>query len=93
MKTSAKKPDVVNRPNHYQCEAGFQVVDVIEQFRIPGHMDQAVIYILRHEKKGGEEDVRKAIWWLIRWFRHFCKIRITVDAEGNVNAEPIGRNG
>lgn len=45
-----------------------EVIDVLEAF---GLMDDAYLanvvkYVLRHREKGGEEDLRKSLWYLQR---------------------------
>lgn len=82
--------DKVNRPEHYQTPGGLQPVDVVENFDCNLHVGQAVIYLLRLGKKDPIEiDLPKAIWWLVRFAKRHLGITITVDADGNVNREPI----
>lgn len=65
-------PDMVNSPAHYQLPGGLEVIDVevATQGReaVMEHCICAALeYLLRHKHKGGDEDVRKAHWWLQRW--------------------------
>ena len=62
--------DPVNHPSHY-TQGRFEVIDVIEDtlgadsFR--GYcLGNVIKYTLRHEYKGGTEDLRKAQWYLNR---------------------------
>jgi hypothetical protein len=60
--------DVVDRPLHYN-QGDIECVDAMraslteEEFR-GGCKQQALQYIWRERNKGGDEDLRKAIWWL-----------------------------
>ena len=60
--------DNVSNPSHYQA-GGIECVDgacaalTPEEFR-GGCKQQALQYIWRERLKGGDEDLRKAIWWL-----------------------------
>lgn len=61
-------PDMVNAPPHYN-HGGIECIDAIraaltlEEFR--GHCKaNAMKYIWRERHKGGDESIRKAIWYL-----------------------------
>lgn len=60
--------DPVNMPKHY-TDGGIETVDyelaklTPEEFR-GACKAQAIQYISRERLKGGDEDLRKAIWWL-----------------------------
>lgn len=57
--------DPVNHPPHYQWLKGIEVIDITEQLNF--NLGNAVKYILRCDHKGRpEEDLRKAIFYLIR---------------------------
>jgi hypothetical protein len=62
------KPDMVNHPPHYtkgeiECIDAMRAQTTEEEFR--GHMKMcAVKYIWRERDKGGDESLRKAIWYL-----------------------------
>lgn len=63
------KIDMVNRPAHYADSCSMECIDamviafgaseVISHCKIT-----AFKYLWRHRHKGGEEDVRKALWYL-----------------------------
>lgn len=56
----------VNHPPHYNA-GRFEVIDVIEDWRLGFHLGNAVKYIARAEHKGSAlEDLRKARWYLDR---------------------------
>lgn len=57
--------DPVNHPAHY-IRGGLESIDVIEGFELDFHLGNVVKYVLRHEQKGGLEDLRKARWYLDR---------------------------
>ena len=63
--------DAVNPPSHYMSN-GIEAIDVIESFTDELHGVYAVLtaqvikYILRWNKKGGVEDLKKARWYLER---------------------------
>ena len=59
-------------PNQYMLPGGMQVIDVeVAMFGREWVMHHcictAVEYLLRHRQKNGDEDVRKALWWLEEW--------------------------
>jgi hypothetical protein len=60
--------DTVNKPAHYQAKDGsdLEVIDVIEAFGLNYRLGNAIKYILRHDRKGGNIDLKKAIWYLQR---------------------------
>lgn len=61
------KADNINHPLHY-THAKFEVIDIIEAFRLNYHMGNVIKYILRHEHKGNSiEDLKKARWYLDRY--------------------------
>ena len=63
----------VNHPEHYQSKSGIEAIDVIDAFTadLTGsdafYIGNAIKYILRHNHKGGKEDIDKAIWYLSRY--------------------------
>lgn len=64
-------PDMVNHPPHYQSEKGVECITAIEaamtveEFR--GYLrGNCLKYLWRAEKKGREEDLKKAAWYLNR---------------------------
>lgn len=62
--------DYVDHPNHYQTSKGIEVIDVIDAFTekligvVAFDIGCAIKYMCRWKKKGGTEDLRKAIWYL-----------------------------
>lgn len=61
--------DNVNHPEHYKSESGVECIDAIraaltpEEFR--GYCKGNVMkYVWRERKKGGDESLEKAIWYL-----------------------------
>jgi hypothetical protein len=66
----APQPDLVNAPPHYR-QGGIECIDAIraalteEEFRgfIKGN---AIKYTWREKHKGGDEDLKKAAWYLDR---------------------------
>jgi hypothetical protein len=64
-------PDPVNNPAHYTQDAGIECIDAIkaaltpEEFR--GYVKgNAIKYCWRERHKGGDEDLRKAGWYLAK---------------------------
>ena len=76
--------DAVNHPRHYMSN-GIEAIDVIESFTDELHGVYAVLtaqvikYILRWNKKGGVEDLKKARWYLERLINKLDKT--TLDKE------------
>jgi len=54
-------------------------IEVIEAWDLPHHLACAVKYIARHPRKGGVEDLRKAIWYIQRY----------IDVQGRVQEDHI----
>lgn len=60
----------VDHPEHYQTEDGIETIDVIAAFTkgldgvIAFDIGNALKYICRWPKKGGVNDLRKAVWYL-----------------------------
>lgn len=57
--------DMVNRPQHYIGD-NIEVIDVIEAFNLSYKEGNVLKYLLRWQKKGGIQDLRKAQWYLNR---------------------------
>ena len=65
--------DNINNPSHYQGRYGMESIDALRNFMIPEqlkgfYLGNALKYILRHQKKNGLEDLKKArknLDWLI----------------------------
>ena len=63
--------DPVNHPAHY-TSGSIEVIDYIEDQRLPYHLGNAVKYISRAGKKDPDktvEDLKKAVWYLNRYIR------------------------
>ncbi len=60
-----------NHPPHYNF-GKYEVIEVIEDWKLGFHLGNAVKYISRCGKKGigtEGEDIRKAIWYLERYLQ------------------------
>ena len=63
---NTEQPDMVNHPKHYNVE-GYEVIDIIDAFKLNFNMGNALKYLLRADRKGNkEQDINKAIWYLQR---------------------------
>ena len=61
--------DAVNHPAHY-TDGSIEVIDFIEDKKLPYHLGNAVKYIARAGKKDPDkeaEDLKKAVWYLNRY--------------------------
>ena len=64
--------DAVNHPSHYTT-GKIEVIDFIEDQKLPMHLGNAVKYIARAGRKDPtrtKEDLEKAIWYLRRYIDH-----------------------
>ena len=70
---------MVNHPNHYQTQKGFEVFDVIEAalYNIVGELaveawctGNVIKYIMRWKKKNGLQDLHKCQWYLNKLIEH-----------------------
>lgn len=60
------KEEMVNHPKHYNS-GKYEVIDVIEDWKLGFNLGNAVKYIARCEHKGKKsEDLDKALWYLQR---------------------------
>jgi hypothetical protein len=59
--------DMVNKPPHY-AGARWEAIEIIEALGNQFRLGNALKYIFRHKKKGGDEDLKKARWYLEREF-------------------------
>jgi len=58
--------DIINHPPHYNFGT-FEVIDVIEDWKLEYHEGNCIKYIARAKHKGNElEDLKKAQWYLNR---------------------------
>lgn len=62
------KEDVVNHPAHYTTDK-IEVIDFIEDQKLPYHLGNVIKYISRAGKKTEDEitDLEKAQWYLNRY--------------------------
>lgn len=61
--------EMINHPDHYLKETGFEVIDVIEAWDLDFCLGNAVKYIARAGKKDPtkkKQDLEKAIWYIER---------------------------
>jgi hypothetical protein len=62
----SEQPDMINHPKHYNVD-GYEVIDIIDAFKLNFNMGNALKYLLRADRKGNkEQDINKAIWYLQR---------------------------
>jgi hypothetical protein len=62
----SEQPDMVNHPKHYNVD-GYEVIDIIDAFKLNFNMGNALKYLLRADRKGNkEQDLNKALWYLQR---------------------------
>ena len=64
--------DVINHPAHY-TDGKYEVIDFIEQWKLPFHLGCAVKYICRAGKKDPTktvEDLEKSRWYLNRYIKN-----------------------
>jgi hypothetical protein len=59
--------DPINHPAHYNA-GRFEVIDVIEDWKLNFHLGNVVKYVARAEHKANAlEDLKKARWYLCRY--------------------------
>jgi hypothetical protein len=62
----SEQPDMINHPKHYNVD-GYEVIDIIDAFKLNFNMGNALKYLLRADRKGNkEQDLKKALWYLQR---------------------------
>jgi hypothetical protein len=62
----SEQPDMVNHPKHYNVD-GYEVIDIIDAFKLNFNMGNALKYLLRADRKGNKlQDLKKALWYLQR---------------------------
>jgi len=59
--------DMVNKPPHY-AGTRWEAIEIIEALGNQFRLGNALKYIFRHKMKNGEEDLKKARWYLEREF-------------------------
>lgn len=65
--------DVINKPTHYQGRYGMESIEILRNFmtdeQLAGfYLGNSLKYLIRHQKKNGLEDLKKArknLDWLI----------------------------
>lgn len=63
--------DMVNSPAHYQGKT-FEVIDIINDYKLNFELGNAIKYILRADKKGNKkQDLQKALWYINRELEKF----------------------
>lgn len=68
------KADLINHPPHY-THGKFEVIDVIEDWKLGFHLGNTLKYVARAAHKGSElDDLNKARWYLERYIEQ-CKQR------------------
>lgn len=66
-----ERNDPVNHPSHY-TDGTIEVINFIEDKKLPYHLGNAIKYICRAGKKDPskeEEDLRKAVWYIERYIK------------------------
>lgn len=62
----SQEKEMINHPQHYN-EGKYEVIDVIEDWKLSFNLGNTVKYIARHEHKANPvEDLVKAWWYLSR---------------------------
>jgi hypothetical protein len=80
-----KDNDPVNHPSHYTF-GKIEVIDAIEDWKLPYHLGNSVKYIARAGRKDPKktiEDLSKAAWYLSRY----------IEKLKNSYAEEVPKNG
>jgi hypothetical protein len=65
--------DVINKPSHYQGRYGMESIEILRNFMtdeqlVGFYLGNSLKYLIRHQKKNGLEDLKKArknLDWLI----------------------------
>ena len=68
-KLKNKESSNVNHPSHYMKDSGFEVIDVIDAWKLDFELGNAVKYIGRAGKKNSGrtiEYLEKAVWYITR---------------------------
>ena len=61
--------DLIDRPAHYAQQGKIECIDVLEQLAMDGHdfrILNAIKYLWRYRHKGGDESLRKSVWYIKR---------------------------
>ena len=84
--TTTQTNDPVNHPAHYTT-GKIEVIDYIEDQKLPYHLGNAVKYISRAGKKDKDktvEDLRKAVWYIERYIGMISR-GTTADGTGSAD--------
>lgn len=80
MKEATTKVEMVNHPSHYQGNK-FEVIDIIEDYKLGFNLGNSIKYILRAGKKDDiVQDLRKAKWYLEREINNIGKASMQEDS-------------
>lgn len=64
-----KDHSVINHPQHYTM-GKYEVIDVIEDWKLPYHLGNVIKYVARSPYKGRQlDDLKKARWYLDRYIQ------------------------
>ena len=77
--------DPINHPRHY-TSGRIEVIEFIEDQKLPFHLSTALKYICRAGKKDPTkttEDLEKAVWYIKRYIRLLEKEAVNSDRTGN----------
>ena len=64
-----QEKEMINHPDHYLKDTGFEVIDVIEAWNLDFSLGNAIKYIARAGKKNPgkrKQDLEKALWYIER---------------------------
>ena len=64
-----QEKEMINHPNHYLKDTGFEVIDVIEAWNLDFSLGNAAKYIARAGIKDPakkKQDLEKALWYIER---------------------------
>lgn len=78
--------DVIVKPVHYSNQL-LDTIHILDDLALPRNLERSVEYIMRSEKKGGEEDLKKALFYLTRdmMVRHKTnKLEILKIVDGSI---------
>lgn len=74
--------DLINHPPHYCQGLLYEVIDVIEDWKLGFHEANAVKYIARAKFKGNEvQDLEKAVWYLNRRIQYIRARTLTQETK------------
>jgi hypothetical protein len=66
---------------HYTCDAGYDAIQVIEDFKLNFLLGNAVKYILRYGKKGNDKDFVNDLKKAIAYIEREIKNRESMEAK------------